>query len=281
MGLDDKRTPQMLPGPTSWTEQEERRRIWWAVIVLDRIVSIGLLGRQVSINVNLDSVLPVDDNAWSRGEANVAQPLGLSASAQVKAAPFARTCQAAHLMGRIIDHVTDRRMTVESRYGEAFHLHQALTAFTAACSIDDRADQEYGILFYTAAAMCCSASLTLYEHYACPDNVPEGSPEAHLAMQKLSLEGLAAVSEQVLRLAVKLTAYVEVNGSASVSPFMLDAIYQAGANFVWYIREANDESKREQLNIIRRLLRLLEGKWHVAAEYLGIIHRFERRMSPS
>ena len=38
MGLHDRRTPapQMLRTPATWTLQEEMRRVWWAVLILDR-----------------------------------------------------------------------------------------------------------------------------------------------------------------------------------------------------------------------------------------------------
>lgn len=37
MGLHEKKhTQQMLRRPDTWTEQEEIRRVWWAVIILDR-----------------------------------------------------------------------------------------------------------------------------------------------------------------------------------------------------------------------------------------------------
>lgn len=42
IGLHDKRTPapQMISRPGTWTEQEEIRRTWWAVLLLDRQVDL-------------------------------------------------------------------------------------------------------------------------------------------------------------------------------------------------------------------------------------------------
>jgi hypothetical protein len=36
LGIHRKDVPQMLPRVGTWTEQEERRRVWWAVVVLER-----------------------------------------------------------------------------------------------------------------------------------------------------------------------------------------------------------------------------------------------------
>lgn len=46
MGLHDRSTAQMLPRPNTWTEQEERRRVWWGVIILDRFINIGHRGKK-------------------------------------------------------------------------------------------------------------------------------------------------------------------------------------------------------------------------------------------
>lgn len=38
MGLHARisEVPSMLQKSTTWTEQEERRRVWWAIVILDR-----------------------------------------------------------------------------------------------------------------------------------------------------------------------------------------------------------------------------------------------------
>ncbi|KAI9684150.1 MAG: hypothetical protein M1829_003420 [Trizodia sp. TS-e1964] len=38
LGLHDRKSVQMLKKAGTWTETEERRRVWWAIIVLDRCV---------------------------------------------------------------------------------------------------------------------------------------------------------------------------------------------------------------------------------------------------
>lgn len=49
---------------TTWTEAEERRRVWWAVYVLDRVISLGSR-RRFSLPEPADvDFLPVDDKAW-------------------------------------------------------------------------------------------------------------------------------------------------------------------------------------------------------------------------
>jgi hypothetical protein len=36
LGLHNKNAPQLLREPRSWVDWEERQRVWWAIVVLDR-----------------------------------------------------------------------------------------------------------------------------------------------------------------------------------------------------------------------------------------------------
>lgn len=67
VGLHAREVPQMLQRCTTWTEQEERRRVWWGVLILDRFVNIGHRGKPfASAEPSLDMHLPTDDAAWVR-----------------------------------------------------------------------------------------------------------------------------------------------------------------------------------------------------------------------
>ncbi|KAJ4301278.1 hypothetical protein N0V90_003369 [Kalmusia sp. IMI 367209] len=49
-------------------EVEERRRVWWAIVILDRFVNIGCPGRPLATaEPSLDDLLPSDDAAWDQG----------------------------------------------------------------------------------------------------------------------------------------------------------------------------------------------------------------------
>lgn len=39
LGLHNKSATQFLGGPRSWVEWEERQRVWWMVMILDRLAS--------------------------------------------------------------------------------------------------------------------------------------------------------------------------------------------------------------------------------------------------
>jgi hypothetical protein len=47
---------------------EERRRVYWAIIILDRFVSVGCPGRPfATADPGMDDFLPADDAAWDQG----------------------------------------------------------------------------------------------------------------------------------------------------------------------------------------------------------------------
>ncbi|KAM0723257.1 hypothetical protein Q7P37_001458 [Cladosporium fusiforme] len=65
---DRKNATQMLRRSDTWTETEERRRIWWAVLIFDRYVHVGLRFRPLSTpNIPADELLPANDDDWDSG----------------------------------------------------------------------------------------------------------------------------------------------------------------------------------------------------------------------
>ncbi|KAJ6142767.1 fungal specific transcription factor protein [Penicillium samsonianum] len=56
-----------LERSTTWTEAEERRRVWWGVFILDRAISIGSQRKFSAPDPKDTDLLPVDDSAWMRG----------------------------------------------------------------------------------------------------------------------------------------------------------------------------------------------------------------------
>lgn len=70
LGFHDRReAPQMLKRAGAWAENEECGRTWWAVMLLDRYVSLGSYGHPLATgDPNRTDVLPADDISWDIGE---------------------------------------------------------------------------------------------------------------------------------------------------------------------------------------------------------------------
>lgn len=234
-GLHDRKAPQMLTRCTTWTEQEERRRLWWGVVILDRFINIGHRGKPLaSAAPNLDTILPTEDTAWDRGQMLVAAPLSLSASETLRVSPFARTCQAAHLLGKIVNHLDDRDLSIEYKFTDALQLHRTGRAFADVLSgqLFDDGNEDSTLLpsIYASMAMTCSGLLTLYDGYSCTSRLPPTEDEQKLVMQKESIDGLSEISNTTVQLTRRLKDMIDNGGLNRLGPMVVDCVYQAAAN---------------------------------------------------
>jgi hypothetical protein len=57
-------------GQTTWTGVEERRRTWWAIFILDRVISLGSRRRFSCPDPKETDVLPANDSAWVKSPGN-------------------------------------------------------------------------------------------------------------------------------------------------------------------------------------------------------------------
>lgn len=161
----------------------------------------------------------------------VAAPLALSASQTIRAAPFARTCQAAHLVGKVIRHINDKNLPTDYQFNEALQLHRTLRALCevlpAEAEGDDPAKRP---TLCSPMAICYSGLLTLYDQYACTERAVDNAPETQLVMQKESIDGLGEISSLVMNLARRVRLFVERAGLQRLSPLVVDSLYQSAAN---------------------------------------------------
>lgn len=241
MGLHQRGAPQMLPRPTTWTEQEERRRVWWAVVILDRLVNTGNRGKPfASSDPSLDTHLPTDDSAWDRGQMLVAAPLALSASQTIKAAPYARTCQASHLLGKVIRHLNDKSLPPDYQFDEALQLHRVVRALSSVLPGEAESDDpSLRPTLCTSMGVCYSALLILYDAYSCTErHHGDTSLDTQLVMQKESIDGLAETCKQVVQMSRRIRSVIEQDGLDRVSPMIIDSIYQAAANCMCLLHHA-------------------------------------------
>ncbi|KAI5462017.1 putative fungal-specific transcription factor [Mariannaea sp. PMI_226] len=89
--------------PQSWNELEEKRRVWWAVVIFDRFLSLSNPSRPLSTeSPAFDTYLPVDDSAWDNGTANPAVVVSISTGFTLKMGSFARLAQATYLLSQAL-----------------------------------------------------------------------------------------------------------------------------------------------------------------------------------
>ncbi|PMD49060.1 putative fungal-specific transcription factor [Hyaloscypha variabilis F] len=88
-------------------EVEERRRVWWAIVIPDRFLSIGCPGRPfATTDPTIDDLLPSNDTLWDQGIVRSEDYFTLSSPMTGHMSKFALVCQAARLLGQVLQHVS-------------------------------------------------------------------------------------------------------------------------------------------------------------------------------
>ena len=161
----------------------------------------------------------------------VAAPLNLSASPTILVAPFARTCQSAHVLGKVLRHLDDSSLPLDYRFTEALQLSRTTRALADVLADDPpEIDAETRPSLCTSIAITYSGLLTLYDSYSCSEKANKPGTEEQLVMQKQGIEGLTEISGRVLELARGVREIVKHGGLDRLSPMVIDCIYQAAAN---------------------------------------------------
>ncbi|KIW31640.1 uncharacterized protein PV07_03258 [Cladophialophora immunda] len=109
-------------------QSEEKRRLWWAILILDRFANISCPGRR---NFETDDpsptdLLPADDVAWDAGMVTPYDRMTISCPATERMGRFAKLAQATHLLCRVLQHVADHSMDAEFRESQERQLEKAI-----------------------------------------------------------------------------------------------------------------------------------------------------------
>ncbi|KAI9726662.1 MAG: hypothetical protein M1834_008975 [Cirrosporium novae-zelandiae] len=260
IGLHDrKNAPQMLKRPISWTEYEEARRTWWGVVILERYVNSGALGRPLATEEPLqDDMLPSDDNLWDQGEMNPAGPLYVSSDSNIPASTFARTCQAAHILGRVLRHRNDQSLDCSYRLAEALQLIRTVEALQVLLNDESTTAPQR---MSTAVAICYSAFEGICDPYSCGKDGRYGIEQIEL--QKAALEGLKNASRGIFEFIRRLRQSFAFD-LAAISPLILDCVYASAATHAWIVTENGDPECLSCYNEEKDFLGLISTRWRAA-----------------
>ncbi|KAI5364797.1 hypothetical protein Slin14017_G046870 [Septoria linicola] len=278
---DKKKATQLFGILDTWTETGERRRLWWATMILDRMAHAGFRFRPLSTShIPPDEIIPASDDEWDNVELTCNPLLVMSIEANTAVAPFARTCQAAHLLGKVCQHVNDHpnAADVDIHLEEASHICRAVAAFKVLLDHDYAASPKPHRLL-TARAVCLSALHLMYDTHGCieVDHVESagGNRGRRLELQQLAIDGARTAAQETVDLANELEKYAIKNLPACISPLVLNCLYAAGGTWAWYHRETDNELYLQNLNVIRRALSGLQSQWHASIDYLSLLDKTE------
>ncbi|ETN37564.1 uncharacterized protein HMPREF1541_07186 [Cyphellophora europaea CBS 101466] len=269
MGIHDRHhAPQILRKSGAWSEVEEIKRCWWAAMLFDRYVHLGSEGHQLATDdPPLQTVLPANESSWDEGDMTTSEPLYMSTPTSVRAGAFARTCQATHLMGRMIRVLNDRSSDPATRFAEAIQLHRTLTALSNVLPYEV---SESAAQYSTAMGLCYSSLLHLCEPFSCTETNRGDHTLEETEMQAISIPGMQEAAGKVLEFSLVLQKLMDQNLSA-ISPLLADCLYSATATFQWLVHETGSEEYITGYNSLRSILVEMSKRWVVAGEYVKIL----------
>ncbi|KAF4960377.1 hypothetical protein FGADI_1024 [Fusarium gaditjirri] len=265
---------------TTWTGAEERRRVWWSIYILDKVVSLGSRKRCLLPDSYPQCKLPVDDDVWDRGEVNVAVSHSSSVSYQLQQSPFARLCQASMYLGRAISYARDNSAMTSSRVEAIMSLADELSDFGATVDNETTAfSPEKSVIFLAPRCIARSALFVALDRFTCPEKIsaepgyvdsPGDKTQSEIELQRQSMHIIEQASEQLHTLGMKLLPTFRTEGVPSmskVSPFMLDSIYASAATFHWLLGEGGNEIYRTAAADLDILLESLSSRWRLCSTY--------------
>ncbi|KAF5562480.1 hypothetical protein FPHYL_5674 [Fusarium phyllophilum] len=261
---------------TTWTEAEERRRVWWSIYILDKLVSLGSRKRCLLPDVQPPCKLPVDDDAWDRGEVNVAVSHSTSISYQIQQSAFARLCQASMYLARAIIYAQDKSTMTSSRIEEIMSLAGELSAFATVVDNESAAlGPERRLTLLSPQCVARSALFVALDRFTCPEKIsaepgyiesPGDKTQNEIELQRQSMRIIEQASEQLHSLGMELLPAFTIKGISSiskVSPFILDSIYAGAATFHWLLGEGGNEVYRTASADLDMLLDTMSSRWRL------------------
>ena len=214
---------------------------------------------------------------WDEGEMATSEPLYVSTPTNVRAGPFARTCQATHLLGRLIRLLNDRLLDAPLRFTEAIQLHRTLQALANLLPGDvQRSTEQYG----TPLAICYSGLLHLCDPFACTESNRGDHTVEETEMQTIAIAGMKSVAADILQFS-RLFRLSMIKNPTAISPLVGDCIYSAAATYAWLVHESGSKENADAYHELKRILEAMASRWGVASQYLAILSKSQESFYPS
>ncbi|KAK2689437.1 hypothetical protein QWA68_011882 [Fusarium oxysporum] len=265
---------------TTWTEAEERRRVWWSIYILDKLMSLGSRKRCLLPDIHPQCKLPVDDDAWDRGEVTLAVNHSTSISYQLQQSPFARLCQASMYLGRAISYARDNSAMTSSRIEQIMSLAGELSDFGAIVDNETTTlSPKKSVILLAPRCVVRSALFVALDRFTCPEKIsaepgyvdsPGDKTQNEIELQRQSMHIIKQASEQLHTLGMELLPAFGTDGISSlskISPFMLDSIYASAATFHWLLGEGGNEIYHTAAADLDMFLDTMSSRWRLGSTY--------------
>ncbi|KAL6788557.1 N-terminal binuclear Zn cluster-containing/DNA binding domain-containing protein [Trichoderma sp. SZMC 28012] len=242
-----------------WIEEEECRRMWWAILVLDRYLNLSNPKRHlITTDAGLESYLPVDDEVWESGVLNPDRIYTLATANSYHLGLFARFAQAAHLLSQVLHHVAEES-------NETTQLRRTIFALVNVSSIEASMRR---LEYCSQSAVCYAGILALdYSSFSKGMCISDSG-------QRLSSES-AVISQATLDMALTL-----IHGDSDqlcdvASPFLVHLIYKVASMHLRIAHKSQSRGDREKVEILRKSMKLVGSRWLCTSTYLSLLEKQE------
>ncbi|KAH0525930.1 hypothetical protein TsFJ059_009328 [Trichoderma semiorbis] len=280
MGFGGPNTLKLRP-PYNRSELEESRRLWWAVVLLDRYLNLGSPSRLVSVyDPPDDGSMVIYDDSQETASAN---SFGSSKLGRRDQGCPALIAQATRLLGKVLWHTSHN-------YGSEMGSEMGSEAqcLELGSSLRERQEKESSQLGRTIASLidaavtearkwavpieeqlmiCYSSLLVLYnDSKACKGD--------HMRWDEQTLAAVETTRATVIERCRDLLSD-SLSSLESISPFFLHCIYM-----VAILGQSEPHSVAGTRNVLVKALRRLERRWQAAGVYIEILEAREILQSP-
>ncbi|KAK6070175.1 fungal specific transcription factor domain-containing protein [Seiridium cupressi] len=284
LGLPSPRNSSVLLGhPLTWADAEERRRVWWAVYIMDKLVSLGSYKRPMCAEPSPDELLPTNDKAWDMEDSARAFQRTVSSPFSDLQSTFARLCQAALLSGRTLRHhgELEQRKVNGERYDFTDVGRLMDDTHTLCKALQSDFATNPAAYFSLVAAKCLNFTgiLRILAMYASGESLRGvGSEwnEEEMTLQMTAIEGTKKTAAHVRDFAADLFAFISLDEDVvKTPPMVLDAFYLGSMahHSVW--KETGDPIAESSLETTRKCLIRLSGRWRLGKELLDMLETHE------
>ncbi|KAL6854528.1 N-terminal binuclear Zn cluster-containing/DNA binding domain-containing protein [Trichoderma novae-zelandiae] len=240
-----------------WIEEEECRRIWWAILVLDRYLNLSDPKRHlITPDADIESYLPVDDEAWETGIPDSDHIFTLATANSYHLGLFARFAQAAHLLSQVLHHVSEQS-------NETAQLRRTIFALINVSKIEASMRR----LEYCSQTAICYSGILLLDPSS-TDKDPTSSPT------QLSTES-ALISQVTLDMALTLTEGDAEEICDIASPFLVHLLYRVASTHLRIAHESPTAVGRDKIQLLKKAIKVIGSRWLCASTYLSLLEKQE------
>ncbi|RKF59399.1 putative fungal specific transcription factor [Erysiphe neolycopersici] len=265
----DEAAIDLLGKPSDEIDQEERLRTWWAILCIDRILSIGNMAYIINPQEpKEDDILPIDDDAWERGEISSIPRMRVSTPFNVNLTSFPRLCQAYILMGQAMLHHKDKLSSEKIRFTNASQLQTKILELMRKIKEESLVSRKLFSLI-SPLALTYSSLCLLCNPYC---GFGKGKIEEQKQIKKQAITGLETVAVSIIDFADQINIATQTMQDLDhVSPFIVEGIYFGSLTLARLYRGNREESYQASLGPLRQCLRKLSTRWRIAADCLRIL----------